>query len=189
MFGMDRFKQKAIEERYKAVGETAGECMKAFDTLLEFNLLLLALLTSTVEIENNAKKCKIKTSIRNAGDRLQKFIERVGAASGMAGYEKYYEKLLAYNDSRPRYIEYCEKEHEELANYTELAISTQLALATFGIVTNKMSVRDKQDYIKFMDMITVACYNIKQKIEVEKPKPVSKYQKYVGVNLKNWNKK
>ncbi|MGL5725577.1 hypothetical protein [Cetobacterium sp.] len=184
MFGMSRFKQKAVEARHKAVGEVAGECMKAYDTLQEFNFLLITLLATVIEIGDLAK-----IKVRKIVEPLKKLAQNTASEAEKEKLDYWYKKLLSYNDSRDSYIKYCAKENEELASYVEIAISTQLVLTTFGIVTKSMPVADRREYVKFMDAITLTCNNIKKKIEIEKPKPVSKYQKYVGVNLKNWNKK
>lgn len=186
LLGMSRYKELMINKRMADVGDVADSCVKAIAMLEEFKFLTYTMLTLITELHNYNNLHKVIES--NLKDVI-KFFKGVCKVQGV-NYSKelensFNERYTAFNSRNKLFMEEYDLKHSYLAEGVNSLCSVMLIIGRqFAVVLKHLDY--EKEYVTNMDLATDFMTEIKEKL---KPKKVSKYQKYVGVNLKNWNKK
>lgn len=184
LYGMDRFKEMAIQKRIKDVGEVADSCIKAFAILEEFKYLTYTLLAVVLEIHNyNNLKKVVENDLKAVISFLRGVVKEQGVNSSKELEKAFSDRFDSFCELYPElYINDYEKEHEYLAKSINTAVYIILIITKqFNVVLKHLSYEN--DFIANINKINVYLEEIKNSL---KPKKVNKYQKFVGMNLKNW---
>lgn len=185
LLGMSRYKELMNEKRYKDVGDVADSCIKAIGMLEEFKFLTYTMLTLIMELHNYNNLHKIVESNLKEVIRFFKDVCKIQGVNYSKELEKAFnERYTAFNKVNKLFIKEYDLKHEYLAEGVNSLCSVMLIIGKqFAVVLKHLEY--EKEYVKNMNIATDFMELIRDKI---KPKKVSKYQQFVGTNLKNWNK-
>ncbi|MGL4425111.1 MAG: hypothetical protein ACRCZ0_10000 [Cetobacterium sp.] len=184
MRGMARYKELMYAKKHARLKKEYDECIELTDRLIEFQFLTIVLAISIESIMNWCKKFTLKVDFRDVQRNSIAVVK--SQKIPVSDYDKkfYFDKLLHFHLTRPQeeaLVKNPSAEHSDMIDNMELIISAQLIIDhRFKQFIEALPHRD--EYVTMMNM------QLRKINELAKLINVSKYQKFVGMNLKNWKK-
>ncbi|MGL5716719.1 MAG: hypothetical protein ACRCX2_27135 [Paraclostridium sp.] len=175
-------KNKSLEKFNKKTEIT----IRRTKELEEFKYLTYVMLLFSVEIHNYNNSYKLlDRGVKSEIEFFKKFLEKYKIIFSKELEEAFETR---YNNFREIYqdvfVKNYDEKYEKLVKAMNSCVNAMLIIARqFEFILVRLE--ERKDYILFLTTLTKFLEEIREKV---RPKKVSKYQHYVGVNLKNYKK-
>lgn len=182
----ERFKELRKNKCLEKISNYFEKIVNAMCQLEEFKYLTYVMLLFSVEIHNyNNVYNLLETGIKKEINFFKEFLEkyRVNFSKELEkSFEERYNKFNKIHEDL--FVKNYDEKYDKLCKVINSCVKAMLILASqFENIINHL--QEKDDFIKNLGKITSFFERVRTKV---RPRKVSKYQHYVGVNLKNYKK-